>query len=78
MLFDPTVVGYIDAGTGSYLLAAIAGGLATMWFFIRAKFAALFGRKPAPESAAESPVQEAVADAEPRVDGGTDSTTVRE
>mgnify|MGYP006291414313 CR=1 FL=1 len=38
-------VGYIDAGTGSYLLAAIASGAAGAWFFVRAKFAALRGRK---------------------------------
>jgi hypothetical protein len=78
MPFDPTVAGYIDAGTGSYLLAAIAGGFATMWFFIRAKFAALFGRKPAPESAAQAPVRETVTEPEPVADGGADSTTFRE
>ena len=38
-------VGYIDAGTGSYLLAAIASGAAGAWFFVRAKFASLRGRK---------------------------------
>lgn len=38
-------VGYIDAGTGSYLLTAIAGGAAGAWFFVRSKFAALRGRK---------------------------------
>jgi hypothetical protein len=29
---------YIDAGTGSLLLAAIASGAAGLWFFIRTKF----------------------------------------
>lgn len=47
-------VGYIDAGTGSYLLAAIASGAAGAWFFVRAKFASLRGRKldetPAPQA----------------------------
>ena len=38
-------VGYIDAGSGSYLLAAIASGTAGAWFFIRSKFASLRGRK---------------------------------
>jgi hypothetical protein len=38
------LVGYIDAGTGSYLLAAIASGAAGTWFFIRSKFAKLRGR----------------------------------
>jgi hypothetical protein len=38
------VVGYIDAGTGSYLLAAIASGAAGSWFFIRSKIAKLRGR----------------------------------
>lgn len=40
------LVGYIDAGTGSYLLAAIASGAAGTWFFIRSNFAKLRGRKP--------------------------------
>jgi hypothetical protein len=39
------LVGYIDAGTGSYLLAAIASGAAGTWFFIRSNFAKLRGRK---------------------------------
>ena len=38
-------VGYIDAGSGSYLLAAIASGAAGLWFFVRSKFASLRGRK---------------------------------
>ena len=33
------VVAYIDAGTGSYLLAAIASGVAGAWFFIHAQIA---------------------------------------
>lgn len=39
------LVGYIDAGTGSYLLAAIASGAAGTWFFIRSNVAKLRGRK---------------------------------
>ena len=50
-------VGYIDAGTGSYLLAAIASGAAGAWFFVRAKFASLRGRKledtPAPAESSD-------------------------
>ena len=38
------IVGYIDAGSGSYLLAAIASGAAGTWFFLRSKFADLRGR----------------------------------
>ena len=38
------LVGYIDAGSGSYLLAAIASGAAGTWFFVRSKFARLRGR----------------------------------
>ena len=38
------LAGYIDAGTGSYLLAAVASGAAGTWFFIRSKFAKLRGR----------------------------------
>lgn len=40
------LVGYIDAGTGSYLLAAIASGAAGVWFFIRSNVAKLRRRKP--------------------------------
>ena len=39
------LVGYIDAGTGSYLLAAIASGAAGTWFFIRSNIAKLRGRR---------------------------------
>ncbi len=39
------LVGYIDAGTGSYLLAAVASGAAGVWFFIRSNIAKLRGRK---------------------------------
>ena len=38
------LVGYIDAGSGSYLLAAIASGAAGSWFFIRSTFAKMRGR----------------------------------
>lgn len=82
MSIDPgALVGYIDAGTGSYLLAAIAGGVATMWFFIRAKIASLFGRKPRPQETGEGAAddeQVATAKADRVVEGETDSTTVRE
>jgi hypothetical protein len=47
------LVGYIDAGSGSYMLAAIASGAAGTWFFIRSKFAKLRGRggeEPVPET----------------------------
>lgn len=75
------LVGYIDAGTGSYVLAAFAGGIATMWFFIRAKIASLFGRRPLPQEAggaAADDGQVATAEADRVVDDETDSTTVRE
>lgn len=39
------IIGYIDAGSGSYLLAAIASGAAGTWFFLRSKFADLRGRR---------------------------------
>lgn len=39
------VLAYIDAGTGSYLLAAIASGAAGTWFFIRSKMGSLGRRK---------------------------------
>lgn len=33
------LVAYIDAGTGSYILAAIASGVAGFWFFLRSGMA---------------------------------------
>jgi hypothetical protein len=54
------LVAYIDAGSGSYLLAAIASGAAGTWFFIRSKFAKLRGRgldEPAVET--DSPSSDA-------------------
>lgn len=38
------LVAYIDAGTGSYILAAIASGVAGLWFFLRS-WAAKLKRK---------------------------------
>lgn len=43
------LVGYIDAGSGSYLLAAIASGAAGTWFYVRSKFAKLRGREATPD-----------------------------
>jgi hypothetical protein len=51
------VLAYIDAGTGSYLLAAIASGAAGTWFFIRSKMGSFGRRKSAtvdPEATSES------------------------
>ena len=42
------LLAYIDAGTGSYLLAAIASGAAGTWFFIRSKVGSFGRRKSAP------------------------------
>lgn len=39
-----TLVGYIDAGTGSYLLAAVASGAAGIWFYVRSKASKITGR----------------------------------
>jgi hypothetical protein len=47
------LVAYIDAGSGSYLLAAIASGAAGTWFFLRSQFAKLRGR------GGEDPIAEA-------------------
>ena len=33
------LLAYIDAGTGSYILAAIASGVAGFWFFLRSGMA---------------------------------------
>lgn len=51
-------VAYIDAGSGSYLLAAIAGGATTAWFFIRSKFPSLGRRgKSDAQGAADTPAE---------------------
>jgi hypothetical protein len=44
-----SLLGYIDAGSGSYLLAAIASGAAGTWFFIRSKMSRLSRRKATDE-----------------------------
>lgn len=48
------LVGYIDAGSGSYLLAAVASGAAGTWFYIRSKFAKLRGRGTPTDPVAET------------------------
>jgi hypothetical protein len=52
-----SLLGYIDAGSGSYLLAAIASGAAGTWFFIRSKMSRLSRRKSQPGEA-DTPVAE--------------------
>jgi hypothetical protein len=58
------LVAYIDAGTGSYILAAIASGVAGLWFFLRS-WASKLKRKvtgqPAPEFNYEDDEDEATA-----------------
>lgn len=54
------LVAYIDAGTGSYLLAAIAGGTAGAWFLIRAKVSAV--RRKLSRSSAKSLPEEPSSD----------------
>ena len=62
------LVAYIDAGTGSYILAAIASGVAGSWFFLRSgmqKIKRKIKRLPPPDyshsdiedSAEDSPVE---------------------
>lgn len=45
------LVAYIDAGSGSMLLAAVASGAAGVWFFVRSKIAAITGRNKPADSA---------------------------
>ena len=52
-----SLLGYIDAGSGSYLLAAIASGAAGTWFFIRSKMSRLSRRKSQPTET-DTPVVE--------------------
>lgn len=48
---EPTqLVSYIDAGSGSYVLAALAGGLASIWFYIRARVSRITGRGKSSQS----------------------------
>ena len=62
------LIGYIDGGSASYLLAAVASGAAGLWFFVRTKVGAL-GRKGRKANAAS-------ADAQPSTDasGSTGAT----
>ena len=46
------LVAYIDAGTGSYILAAIASGVAGLWFILRS-WASKLKRKVTGQSAPE-------------------------
>lgn len=39
-----STLAYIDAGSGSYLLAAIAAGASGVWFFVRSKWASVTNR----------------------------------
>jgi hypothetical protein len=60
-----TVIGYIDVSTGSYLLTAIAGGFATVWFFLRTKIDRILGRRPTePSAGAEAAPTEVTADSQ--------------
>ncbi len=56
------LVGYIDAGSGSYVLAAVASGAAGVWFYVRSKFAKLRGRGDATTDVGSSGPVESVAD----------------
>lgn len=57
---DPSqLVAYIDAGTGSYLLAAIASGAAGLWMFFRSGMAKV-RRKVKGERVSEEPAPEGV------------------
>lgn len=48
-----TTAGYIDAGSGSFLLTAIASGSAGTWFYIRSKWSAVRGRRPEEDAKAD-------------------------
>lgn len=43
-------IGYIDGGSASYLLAAVASGAAGLWFFVRTKVGSLGKRGRKAES----------------------------
>ena len=62
------VTAYIDAGTGSYLLAAIASGAAGLWMFFRSGLARL-RRKVRGESASESADESAEDSVSPEGEG---------
>lgn len=48
------VLAYLDAGTGSLFLAAIASGGAGLWFFIRTRFRKVFRRGAADPTGADA------------------------
>ena len=66
------VAAYIDAGTGSYLLAAIASGAAGLWMFFRSGLSRLRRkvRGESAESAVESTDESAEDAVSPEGEGG--------
>lgn len=71
------LVAYIDAGTGSYILAAIASGVAGFWFFLRSGLAKIkrklkglpppdYSHEETDESADESEVEVEPSEAQER------------
>ena len=68
------LVAYIDAGTGSYILAAIASGVAGLWFILRS-WASKLKRKvtgqPAPQIDNEDEESEASENSESSEPAGT-------
>jgi hypothetical protein len=71
-------IGYIDAGTGSYLLTAIAGGLATMWFFLRSKIDRLLGRtSKTPEADVDDPPAAEQTDSQDSSAAAAETTTLK-
>ena len=44
------LIGYIDGGSASYLLAAVASGAAGLWFFVRTKVGSIGKRGRKAES----------------------------
>jgi hypothetical protein len=43
-LKEKIVIGYIDAGTGSAIMAALAGGAAGLWVFVKSSMTSRFRR----------------------------------
>ena len=41
---------YIDAGTGSAIMAALAGGAAGLWVYVKTSVRTKFGRKSSPKA----------------------------
>jgi len=59
------LIGYIDGGSASYLLAAVASGAAGLWFFVRTKVGSITRRGRAADQESKAGQQSGAMGASP-------------